>query len=163
MYSQSIPPADPEWDGRGSDPDFRFDPRVEPPLPSFLRSPRTSRVNDDHLGAERTGWQILSTLGWIFIPVLVGIGAGLAWESRDAAARDMIVGQVPSLGWLLSTTKPPALAATAPQPMQQLEPLPSNFDIRRSVEQLVARQEQMAQNIALLQAIADDIREKMST
>ena len=165
MDLQSIPPADPEWDGRGDDPDFRFDPRVEPPLPSFLRSPRRSGVNDDHIGTDRPsiGWPIVRTLGWIFIPVLVGIGAGLAWQSRDAAARDMIVGQVQSLGGLLSTTKPPAIAATAPEPMQQLEPLASNFDIRRSVEQLVARQEQMAQNIALLQAVADDIREKMST
>jgi hypothetical protein len=76
----------------------------------------------------------------------------------------MIVSQVQSLGWLLSTTKPPAMAATAPDPMQQLEPLASDFDVmRRGVEQLAAKQEQIAQNIALLQAVADDIREKMST
>src|SRR4051794_17355193 len=165
MHPQNMPLEEQEWGEPGRYLDARFDPRVEPPLPSFLRSPRASRVDHDHIGAERpsTGWQLLRTLGWIFIPVLVGIGAGLAWQSRDAAARDMIVGQVQSLGGLLSTTKPPAIAATAPEPMQQLEPLASNFDIRRSVEQLVARQEQMAQNIALLQAVADDIREKMST
>jgi hypothetical protein len=35
--------------------------------------------------------------------------------------------------------------------------------VRRSVEQLAAKQEQMAQNIATLQAVADDIRQRMST
>jgi hypothetical protein len=35
--------------------------------------------------------------------------------------------------------------------------------VRRSVEQLAARQEQMAQNIATLQAVADDIRQTMLT
>jgi hypothetical protein len=166
MHPQNMPLEEQEWGEPGRYLDARFDPRVEPPLPSFLRSPRASRVDHDHIGAERpsTGWQLLRTLGWIFIPVLVGIGAGLAWQSRDAAARDVIVGQVPSLGWLLSTTKPPAIAATAPDPVPQLEPVASNFDvIRHNVEQLAARQEQMAQNIALLQAVADDIRDKMST
>jgi DNA-binding winged helix-turn-helix (wHTH) protein len=58
----------------------------------------------------------------------------------------------------------PAMAATAPDPAQQLEPLASNLDVvRRSVEQLAAKQEQMAQNIATLQAVADDIRQRMST
>lgn len=166
MYSRSMPLEEQEWGEPGRYLDARFDPRVEPPLPSFLRSPRASGINDDHIGADApsTRWRILRTLSWFVVPVLVGIGAGLAWQLHNAAARDMIVGQVQSLGGLLSTTKPPAVAATAPEPMQQLEPPASNFDvIRRSVEQLAAKQEQMAQNIALLQAVADDIREKMST
>ncbi len=82
------------------------------------------------------------------------------------AARDMVVARAPSLGWLLSvsTTKSPAVAATAPDPVQQLEPLASNLDVvRRSVEQLAAKQEQMAQNIAALQAVEEDIRQKMSS
>jgi len=170
MYSRSMPLEEQEWDEPGRYPDAGFDPRVEPPLPPFLRSPRPSDLNDDPVGADRPspGWRILRTLSWFVVPVLVGIGAGLALQSHSAAARDTIVGQVQSLGWLLSSTKPPAMAATAaataPEPMQQVEPPASNIDvIRRSVEQLAARQEQMAQNIALLQAVADDIREKMST
>ena len=166
MYSRSMPLEEQERGEPGRYPDARFDPRVEPPLPSFLRSPHASGVNDDPVGADRPSpdWRILRTLSWFVVPVLVGIGAGLALQSHSAAARDMIVSQVQSLGWLLSTTKPPAMAASASEPMQQVEPPASNFDvIRHSVEQLAARQEQMAQNIALLQAVADDIREKMST
>jgi hypothetical protein len=78
----------------------------------------------------------------------------------------MVVARAPSLGWLLSVsaTKSPAVAATAPDPVQQLEPLASNLDVvRRSVEQLAAKQEQMAQNIATLQALEEDIRQKVSS
>jgi len=40
------------------------------------------------------------------------------------AARDMVVARAPLLGWLfsVSSTKSPAVAATAPEPVQQLEP-----------------------------------------
>jgi hypothetical protein len=109
---------------------------------------------------------MLRTLIRFFIAVLIGIGGTLAWQSHSDAARNMIVARAPSLGWLLSvaTTKSQAMAATAPDPVRQLEPLASNFDVvRRSVEQLAARQEQMALNIATLQAVAEDIRQKMST
>jgi hypothetical protein len=59
--------------------------------------------------------------------------------------------------------RPPAATATSAAPVQQLEPLASNIDlVRRSVEQLAAKQDQMAQNIATLQGVQEDIRQKMS-
>ena len=133
-----------------------------------VRSPPPSGLKDNHIASDRPsiGRRILRTLTGFFIAVLIGIGATLAWQSHGDAARDMVVAQAPSLGWLLSIsmTKSPAMAATAPHPVQQLEPLASNLDVvRRSVEQLAAKQEQMAQNIATLQAVADDIRQRMST
>jgi len=159
-----MPLLDPEWDDRMHDPDAGFDPRI----PSFLKPPvRARSLGDDYFSGDRpaTGWRILRTLSWIFAPVLIGIGAALIWQSYDSTARDMVVGQFQSLGGLLSPAKSaPALAATAPETIQQLEPLVYNFEVvRRSVAQLAAKQEQMAQDIALLQAVADDIREKVST
>jgi len=164
MYSPRMPLLDPEWDERTHDPDAPFDPRI----PSFLEpSVRAPSLGDDYFGGDRPaiGWTILRALCWIFAPVLIGIGAALAWQSYDATAREMVVGQFQSLGWLLSPAKsPPALAATAPDPLQQLEPLAYKFEVmRRSVEQLAAKQDQMAESIVLLQAVADDIREKIST
>src|SRR5437016_5072813 len=70
-----------------------------------------------------------------------------------------------TVAWLLSISaaKSPIVAATSPNLGTQLEPLASDLDIvRRSVGQLVAKQEQMAQNIAALQAVEEDIRQKMS-
>ncbi len=145
----------------------RSDQRIRPMKPS-IRSPRPSGLNDDQVASDRPsiGRRIFRTLTRFFIAVLIGIGATLAWQSHGDAAREMVVARAPSLGWLLSvsTTKSPAVAATAPDPVQQLEPLASNLDVvRRSVEQLAAKQEQMAQNIATLQALEEDIRQKVSS
>lgn len=164
MYSQNSPLMDPEWDERVRHPDEGFDPW----LPRFLDpSVRRAGVRDDYYGVDRPtiGWRILRTLCWIFAPVLIGIGVALAWQAHNGAARDVVVSQLQSLGGLLSPAKsPPAAAAAAADTMQQLETLAFQFEvIRRSVEQLAARQDQMAQSIVLLQAVADDIREKIST
>src|SRR6266852_5898980 len=168
MYSQSTPLVEKERGGPARDLDARFDPRIGRPMKPSVRSPRPSGLKDDHIASDRPsiGRRILRTLTGFFIAVLIGIGATLAWQSHGDAARDMVVAQSPSLGRLLSvsTTKSPAMAATAPDRVQQLEPLASNLDVvRRSVEQLAAKQEQMAQNIATLQAVADDIRQRIST
>ena len=138
------------------------------PMKPSIRSPRPSGLNDDQVASDRPsiGRRIFRTLTRFIIAVLIGIGATLAWQAHGDAAREMVVARAPSLGWLLSvsTTKSPAVAATAPDPVQQLEPLASNLDVvRRSVEQLAAKQEQMAQNIATLQALEEDIRQKVSS
>jgi hypothetical protein len=136
------------------------------PMEPSMRSPRPSVLKDRHDASRRPsiGTRMLRTLTRFIIAVLIGVGATLAWQSD--AARDMVVAQAPSLGWWLSvsTTKSASGAATAPDPMPQLEPLASNLDVvRRSVEQLAAKQEQMAQSIATLQAVEEDIRQKMSS
>jgi hypothetical protein len=147
----------------------RSDQRVGTrPMKPSIRSPRPSGLNDDQLASDRPsiGRRIFRTLTRFFIAVIIGIGATLAWQSHGDAARDMVVARAPLLGWLLSvsTTKSPAVAATAPDPLPQLVPLASNIDaVRRSVEQLAAKQEQMAQNIATLQAVEEDIRQKVSS
>ena len=147
----------------------RSDQRVGTrPMKPSIRSPRPSGLNDDQVASDRPsiGRRIFRTLTRFIIAVLIGIGATLAWQSHGDAAREMVVARAPSLGWLLSvsTTKSPAVAATARDPVQQLEPLASNLDVvRRSVEQLAAKQEQMAQNIATLQALEEDIRQKVSS
>ena len=147
----------------------RSDQRVGTrPMKPSIRSPRPSGLNDDQVASDRPsiGRRIFRTLTRFIIAVLIGIGATLAWQSHGDAAREMVVARAPSLGWLLSvsTTKSPAVAATAPDPVQQLEPLASNLDVvRRGVEQLAAQQEQMARNIATLQVVDEDIRQKVSS
>jgi len=168
MYSQSIPLVEKEWGGRPLDLDARSDQRIGiRPMKPSIRSPLPSGLKDDHVASDRPsiGRRIFRTLTRFFIAVLIGVSATLAWQSHGDAARDMVVARAPLLGWLfsVSTTKSPVVAATAPDPAQQLGPLASNLDVvRRSVEQLAAKQEQMAQNMATLQAVADDIRQRMS-
>ena len=179
QYSQSPPLVEKEWPtaeetssgGPARNLDARSAQRIGlRPMKPSIRSPRPSGLKDDHVASDRPspsiGRRIFLTITRFFIAVLIGIGATLAWQSHGDAARDMVVARVPLLGWLfsVSTTKSPAVAATAPEPVQQLEPLASNLDIvRRGVEQLAAQQDLMARNIATLQAVDEDIRQKVSS
>jgi hypothetical protein len=168
-YSQSPPLAEKEWLTAGArDLDAISDQRIgRRPVGPSIHSPRSSRVRDDQVASDRppVGRRIFRTLTRFFIAVLIGVGGTLAWQSQGDAAREMVVARAPTLAWLLSvsTTKSPAVTATSPEPVQLLGPLASNLDVvRRSVEQLAAKQDQMAQNIATLQAVEEDIRQKMS-
>ncbi len=177
VYSQSPPLAETEWltaeetssDGSARDPDARSDLRSgRRPLKAPIHSPHPSRFNDREVASDRPsiGRRMLRSLTRFSIAALIGVGATLGWRSHGDAAKEMVIARAPTLAWLLSisTTKPPVVAATSPGPVQQLEPLALNLDIvRRSVEQLAAKQEQMAQNIAALQTVDEDIRQKMSS
>jgi hypothetical protein len=131
-----------------------------------IDAPNHYRFGEGPLASGRPsiGRRIFRSLTRFSIAVLIGVGATLGWQSDTA--KEMLVAQAPVLAWVLSvsTTKSPVVAATSTDPMQQLAPLASNLDVvRRSVEQLAAKQEQMAQNIAALQAVEEDIRQKVSS
>jgi hypothetical protein len=170
QYSQSPPLAEKEWQtAEANDLDAISDQRIgRRPVKPSNQSSRSSSLKHDQVASGRppVGRRIFRTLARFFIAVLIGVGGTLAWQFYGDAAREMAVARAPTLAWLLSvsTTKSPAVAATSPDPVQLLEPLASNLDVvRRSVEQLAAKQDQMAQNIATLQAVEEDIRQKMSS
>ena len=168
-YSQSPPLAEKEWPTAGArDLDDISDQRigVRPVKPSNHSS--RSSLKHDQVASDRPPLcrRIFSTLARFFIAVLIGVGGTLAWQSYGDAAREVVIVRAPTLAWLLSvsTTKPPAVAATSADPMLRLAPLASNVDlVRRSLEQLAAKQDQMAQNIATLRTVEEDIRQKMSS
>src|SRR6266404_1866635 len=154
--------------GLARDPDARSDQRIgRRRMKPSIDPPHPYRFGEGQLasGPPSIGRRIFRTLTRFSIAVLIGVGATLGWQSYGDAAKEMLVARAPTLAWMLSvsTTKSPVVAATSTDPMQQLAPLTFNLDIvRRSVEQLAAKQEQMAQNIAALQAVEEDIRQKMS-
>ena len=168
LYSQSPPLTAEETSSGGlaRDPDVRSDERIgRRRMKPSIDPPHSYRFGEGQLASGRPsiGRRIFRSLARFFIAVLIGVGATLGWQSD--AAKEMLVARVPTLAWVLpvSTTKSPVVAATSTDPMQ-LAPLASNLDVvRRSVEQLAAKQEQMAQNIAALQAVEEDIRQKMSS
>jgi hypothetical protein len=169
-HSQSPPLAEKDWlTAEARDLDAISDQRIgRRPVKPSIHSPRSSNLKDDQVASDRppVGRRIFLTFARFFIAVLIGVGGTLAWQFHGDAARELVMARAPTLAWLLSvsTTRSPAVAATSPDPVQQLGPLASNLDVvRRSVEQLAAKQDQMAQNIATLQAVEEDIREKMSS
>src|SRR5262245_48913633 len=164
LSSQSPPLAEKERltaeeassDRSARDSDARSDLRSgRRPLKAPIHSPHLSRLNDGEVASDRPsiGRRMLRRLTRFSIAALIGVGATLGWQSYGDMAKEMITARAPGLAWLLSisTTKPPVVSATSPGPAQQLEPLAFNLDfVRRSVEQIAAKQEEMAQDIATL-------------
>jgi hypothetical protein len=133
-----------------------------------IHSPHPSRLNDREVASGRPsmGRRMLRSLTRFSIAVLIGVGVTLGWQSYGDAANEMVIARAPTLAWLLSTstTNPPVVATISPSSVRQLEALAFNLDVvRRNVEQLAAKQEQIVQNFAALQAIQEDIREKVSS
>jgi hypothetical protein len=170
--SQSVSIVQREWLSVARpkrDLDAQSDQRNETqPVRLAIDSPHLSSVDEGQMASDRP-----SIVGRIFrlprffIAVLIGIGATLGWQSYGDAAREIIVEHIPTLASVLpvATMKSPVLAATSPEMVQQLLPLTFGINVmRRSVDQLAATQEQLAQNIAALQAtVEEDVRQKLSS
>ena len=162
---------------------------LAPEWPSAIDA-RSRGFENDRLAGGRPSnvRRVLRSLARFSIAVLIGAGATLAWQSYGGIARELLSTQVPSLSWLLvstttptpgaersaqepagsqsapiAQTAPPAAAATTSE-FTQLEPIAHDLAaMRRSLEQLAAKQEQMAQNVAIVQAVEQDIKKKMSS
>jgi hypothetical protein len=130
-------------------------------------SPHASSVEEAQVATERpSNGRRMFRFRRFALAVLIGVGATLGWQSYGDEAREIIVEQIPTLGSLLAVSKmkSPVVATTPPELVQQLIPLTFGLDVmRRSVDQLAAKQEQMAQNIAALQAVDEDVRQKVSS
>jgi len=118
------------------------------------------------------------TLASFFIAALVAVGVPYAWQSHHISTtkspNDVAVAKEQSgtnpAGQMSArdvapqptpvTQTAPALAAsvTSPQLVQQFEDMARDIAVmRNNVEQLAAKQEQMAHNIATLQAVEGDL------
>lgn len=172
--SQSPPLVEPEWETAGGpasgrwarDLDTRSDERMELPRqpPIYSSNPSSSRPHRLLTGRPPLGRRIVRTMTRFVVAAFIGVAATLAWQSYGDAARNMLAARAPMLAGLLSVSATSPAAAMSADPAQQLGPLSSSLDvIRRSVEQLAAKQDQMVQNIALLRAVEEDIREKVAS
>jgi hypothetical protein len=166
LNSQSSPLADNETAEENSSRGFarEQESRSEP---RFGRRPTSASIHSLPPPRPRPsiGRRMFRAMTRFVIVVLIGVGGTLGWQAYGDMAKEMLAARAPEQAWLLSylpATTPPA--AVAANPALQLEPLASNLEfVRRSVEQLALKQEQMARNIAALQAIDEDIRQKVSS
>ena len=160
-----------------SDYDTRLRPRAGAPQHSpDLRSKQLTALGPSI--ASRA----LRTVARFSLVVLLGVVATLAWQSyneeakeavpvlcRIGSRRNLLRTSVPPLGWLL----PPSAASTETSSEwgERLKPLAVDLAlVRRSVEQLAldqrqlaVKQENIAQDIATLQAVERDLRQNISS
>jgi hypothetical protein len=163
LYSQSPPLTAEEtlFGGYARDPDVRSDQRVG----SRRVKPSVDSSYPNRFGAGQPAGGRPSIGKRMFrfsIAVLIGVGGTLGWQSYGDEAREVLVAQAPALDSLLpvSTTKSPVMAGTS---TDTTRPLASTLDaVRRSVERLAVRQEQMAQNIAALRN-EENVRQRTSS
>jgi hypothetical protein len=175
MYSTKSPPLNddyPERDVDASDLDAERASsnrvhRLRPGKPYRSSGFGSPQFKSDRPSVSR---RLTRSLARFFLAVFIGIGGTLAWQHGDEIA-EFVRTWAPSLGWLLpvSTTKAPAPAVTSTELQQQLKPMAIDLAlVRRSIEQLVAnqdqlarKQDQMAQAIATLQVVEQDISQKI--
>lgn len=165
LYSQSPPLAEDERPTAqdnsprfyARDPDDRFDRR---PTGASMHALPLLRPRPS------IGRRMFRAVTRFVIVILIGVGATLGWQAYGHAAKQMLATSAPELAWLVSyiPAPKPTVAAAPVSPVLQLEPLAANLEfVRRSVEQMALKQDQMIRNIAALQAIEEEIRQKVTS
>ncbi len=138
------------------------EPSIEAPLhPADL----------DLLSRKRTSFakRTSRTLSRLLITFLVGVAATLAWQSYGDATREMIANSSPGLAWLApqaASVGPTALAAPPPD-QEGLKSVSFGLaEVRQRVDQIAAQlaagREQMTRDINRLQAVEQDILDRIS-
>ena len=101
------------------------------------------------------------------ITICIGVAGTLAWQSYGDVARQMIAklaSQVAPLMQAAANQVTPAEPATPSDDLQQLRAMsPDLAAVRQSVDQLAAQLQQMAGNVAAMQAAQQAILRRVST
>lgn len=141
--------------------------------------PRRVQNDKPKVKKQSGGRRMVRSVARFCIAVLIGVGATLAWQSHGDEATEIIRARAPSLSWLLpSSTRSPldgqastAAGASSAELAQQLRPVMLELATMRqgidqlaaTMKQLSAKQEKMAQDISILPAIEQDVREKLAS
>ena len=125
--------------------------------------------------------------GRYLVAILIGVAATLAWQSYGESAKQIIATRAPELGWspeakqMIATsiqwigwTKPPAGPEKQAPPVAQTAPTTPSLDpgqvqqmtqnlatLRQTVEQLAGGQDQVAREIARLEAAVAELIAKI--
>ena len=157
------------------------EPNVAGPFPVWVEeapSPaeRSSDANISQAVLKRKQPSLRGRAARSLIIFCIGVAATLAWQSYGDATREMITTSYPQLGWLAPQTAaaestPEIIAPTAPATgldSPELRSILVNLAaVRQSVNELAvqfaASQQQMANDIAKLNAAEQDIFDKISS
>jgi hypothetical protein len=151
-----------------------------------------AQTRTDPLGSGRSSRKRRASLGWsrALIAVAIGIAVTLSWQSYGDTAKQIIAGFAQEqLGWpiSLSASSAPAVGeqpnlppvppsgspATLPKnspdslrasDLQQLQSIAQELaSVRGGLERLSAGQEEMARNVARLEAAEQELRDRIMT
>jgi hypothetical protein len=136
---------------------------------------RSSRIEDDQFASKGPGLgkRMLRAIFRVSLAILIGVVGTLSWQSYGDEAKETVRIWAPSLAWLIppATPKSPIADERLAELAGQLKPMALDLAVmRKGVEQLAANQDQLAakdgaiaQNIAALQAIEQELADKISS
>jgi hypothetical protein len=141
---------------------------------------RSSGIEDNQfaskgpsIGGPGIGKRMLRAIFRVCVAILIGVVGTLSWQSYGDEAKETVRILAPSLDWLIppATPRSPTADEHLAELAGQLKPMALDLAvIRKGVEQLAANQEQLAardgaiaQNIAALQSIAQELADKISS
>ena len=127
--------------------------------------------DDEQLPSHRpsTGRRMLRAVVCFSFVFLIGVATTLGWQSYHGEAKELVRTWAPWLSWVLA--RAPATADTSSELGQRLKPVAIDLAlVRRSVEQLVAdqkqlatKQEEIAHDVAMIQSVERDFRQNISS
>jgi hypothetical protein len=176
MHYENTSPLNDRYHERDVDISDSTDERMSSDQVHWLRPGTTDRpAFKNYPSASNrpsTARRIFRRFARFFFAVLIGVVATLGWQSYGDDAKEIVRTWDPSLDWLLpsSVAKPPA-PVTSAEVRQQLKPMALDVALlRRSVEQVAGildqlgrKTDQMAQNIATMQAAEQQLIQKVSS
>lgn len=136
---------------------------------------RSSRNEGNRVAGKGPGLgkRMLRAILRVSLAILVGVAGTLSWQSYGDEARETVRSLAPSLDWLIPppTPKSPAGDERSAELAEQVKPMALDLAvIRKGVEQLAANQDQLAardsaiaQNIAALQALEQELAGRISS
>jgi hypothetical protein len=151
----------------------RYDGRA--PWQNSNGSYRSSTIKNNQFTSKGPGLgkRMLRAILRVSVAILIGVVGTLSWQSYGDEARETVRSLVPSLDWLIPppTPKSPTADGSSAELAGQLKPMALDLAvIRKGVEQLAANQEQLAardgaiaQNITALQALEQELADKISS
>ena len=149
-------------------------------VPEWPRKSRPPAQRNDQVTTTKrsTGRRMLRGFFRLVFAILLGVVGTLAWQSYGEEAKATIRTWAPSLVWVFPASKTAPLdsqasaatAVTSADLAQLIKPVALDLAIVRhgvdqlaaTIKQLAAKQEDMAQEIATLQATGQNLKEKMS-
>ena len=143
--------------------------RTDSPVDRWSDEPLTLDLGQRDASASPPSPDKRSSRGLLrfLITICIGVASTLAWQSYGDVARQMIAklaSQAAPLMQAASNRVTPAEPATPSDDLQQLKAMsPDLAAVRQSVDQLAAQLQQMAGDVATMQAAQQAILRKVST
>ena len=140
--------------------EFYFSPSISTADPWIEQNSHPARFKSEATSSRRV--PVIRRLFWYGFSIIVVVGAMVGWQSYGDRIT-IHTGWELSLSWLSSFLHTTGTDGISPEVQHRLDTIANDLtSVRRIVEQLTAKQDQMTRDIGMLQAAERNISQKIS-